>query len=387
VCQEPSTIRLTGLDSAPRQSFTVGTRAYLYAAARVTTLSGPVEPWFVVLDQDALVPSTASPAVVQAGRLFTTTPSVYPEALDVTVVGYPNASGTQSAWFTTRIDDMTDSVQAVLVATPSAPSWSVQRVVTRPLGAAGPAPTGLTIGAGLTGSIAILPEGPTGALIDVEPVPPAQLCTLGGVERAVDVTGPAGGAYRAYALDETGFLRTFTEQDIAAPTTCSATTVSVGTGPTAVEAFGQDFALRAFVPSTGSDTVTAVRSIDGTPVTTSIPLPAGSDPVDAAARKREESSCSIGTVTTSGGVVSWNGTNCPASGITYFVWCRCLEANPANCPLTCPAAPVRCPGCRAVGAEPWEPMGVQQGATSFNGDAGTSSVQYTVTTNGREPTK
>ena len=98
---QPS-LTLEGCASARVQSFesVSGTlpRAYLHAAANTTNVAGDPQPWFVVLDQEALADlDPLRPILVASHRLDPPLPAL-PEgrALDVAVLNTPSISAVAS---------------------------------------------------------------------------------------------------------------------------------------------------------------------------------------------------------------------------------------------------------------------------------------------------
>lgn len=378
--------RVQDLDAGPN----VDGAAFLYVAATVNGV-----PSFVVINQARLAPSVAPPVVIDAGPL-----GVAGAALDVTPIAAPSPEGFQRAWFTAATPPGVGAaaLHAVLVGTAQNPSpdWSVVRSVSRSLPAGSPAPAALEIGAGRLGESALLPESTNGLLTDVEP-PVTSYCSGGADsdQRSVSYRGPAAGGYRIFALDATtlgtGTVRVF-DEPVLVSGNCTSTDVVTGAGPVALDTAGQDFLVRGFTADRDGDTVTVLvdSGVDVSAETISLGARAGACvdcPIDVEVQETDASACTIqNLVVGPAKTLSWEAVGCAPPDTTFTIYCRCTEANPADCHV-CPPTPARCPGCREIGEVPLEPVGISDSTTFQDTVTGDESVDYVVAPNERQPLK
>ena len=390
ICQPA--VDLRGVATALPQTFqTPGPteRAFLYMAANVHITPADVRPWFIVLDQGpALDGAGGLTSLVQDGELQIPNPGGNAEALDVTVISTPNPSDPtehQRAWFSAR-DVPTSQSFARLLATPASvvpANWTVRRTVIT-TNQTGPPSQFVQIGAGDRGELAVKPGGDTGQLFDLEVPMPDVVCSFGGTQVAVEIEGPATGGYTIYALDAQAELAwIIREPDVDGANCLAARSVPVGQSPTAIDALGQTFQVKAFVANGAGNTVTSFDKNGNQLTTTALPA-ADMTPVDIAVQQTPSRSCNVEDIQVWDARVTFAPVGCEPGEI-FLAWCRCTDPSGVTCPPECPFDPSEsCPGCEEVGDNPWEEIGVGEGTDIAMVPEG-GSIEITVTSEKKEP--
>jgi uncharacterized repeat protein (TIGR01451 family) len=325
-------IAFRGARSARLQRFNTSggeaIRAYFYVAADAV-VSGAAEPWFVVVDQDALVAEatagTTDPIVVAAGPLVSGTPLASPKALDVTVLSWPKGNGHQRAWFTIR-DENSGLVQAALVSAtrdlvnPGLCSgdgitacdsladcadfdngiclgWALQRIEQTDTG--GSTPDTLVIGTATIGrELVLFPEGRKGTFRDLTTGSELE-CQVAAANtreiRSISTTGPGKGQYKVLAVAADVLPAAngeVYEVDLADCTSTLRETVQIR--PTDADGMGRVFLQKLYVTNQGSNSVSVIPE-DELLNTETIPNVVDTS-VTARVQKRPPTACNIENV-------------------------------------------------------------------------------------------
>ncbi|MDH3628141.1 MAG: DUF11 domain-containing protein [Acidobacteriota bacterium] len=393
-----SDIQLAGLASARVQLFTDANsevvKGYLHVAANISPAGGgPAEPWFIVMDQAAIlgVAPVGSPLVVGADPLFDGLPSgADGKALDVTVIAAPSGTDFQRAWYTVAIPAAAPLIRAIEVTGRreiQAPDWQRRRIVERALPAVAAQPERLVVGTAIPGrEVTLLPESTSNTLVDLHLARP--VCDLGVGSDLIDVaiTGPAKNNLQTFILDRGNQqLRVIDDDDYAG--TCGTTDVSVGAGPIAMDSLGRVEFQKFYVANQDDDTVTVINDLL---MANSIPL--GSNragncvdcPVEVRVQRTPATSCNIRDLTVESDMIFWTPVGCTGEDVRFRVWCQCTEDNPVDCPPECPATSRSCPGCHTIGSDDWEELG-ETGGTDFPSVPGDKSVGIVVTYDDKLP--
>ncbi|RMG44540.1 MAG: hypothetical protein D6718_09895 [Acidobacteria bacterium] len=313
--------------------------AYLHIAAdTVDPATGIVEPWFVVLDQDALV--SGGPlfeTLVSAGPLTGgPNPDATERALDVTVLPTVAGPRVERAWYTVQetpaLQELPDRLLAVPVAglAKTGPTFSAGTPRATELSARG-WPSRSRPGTPFGRELPVLPTGPEGRLENLDT---GGECAPGGELVAAAVAGPGPASYRVFAADRSGG-RVF-EID---PADCSATPYPTAAGPVALDLLGHVLWRKLFVACRDDDAVTVLRA-DGTSAIVYLDSapPEGTCqrcPVAIAVQETAASVCEAEDLRVLRGdlknVLEWTpGPGCPP-GSTFDVFCACVDSDP-SCP-------------------------------------------------------
>ncbi len=406
---------LVDVRSAQNREFDAGgatatVQTYLYAAANVDLGAGQVpEPYYIVLDQNALIGATPGPTVVDFGPLID--PAVPAasrgEATGVAVLGAPAGDAFQRVWFSTRTTTAPALARTVLVTKGSSLSsaWTVGRTVETSLGAGTVAAGFSRVGVPYDREQSILPTGRDGRLVSLDH---GGECVIGGDLRQVAIAGPGPGGYQLLAIDGTA-----EEVYRINGATCDFDGFAVGQNPVDLAIDETAVHGTAFVVNQDSDSVTILRP-DETVVEVALgqggPGSCVQCPTAVAIRK-----CCVGcsvkslTVAPSGvpsGVndyLSWFKIGC--LNCDQGVFCQCAIPDDPSCPCWCdpdtapstgvgscyenlpPAAggPDRAfvPGGTLYGAgpgtsTPWIQLGITTGSNFTNFAVGTYTLKYVV---------
>jgi hypothetical protein len=355
-------VTLKGLDAARPDAWDDGSgatvlRSFVHAAALLDPPGAePPQPWFLVLDQLVLVgggPPGASP-IVADGPLA---PQPAPAGLDpmeVRVLGSPAGPHVQRAWYTYRRLGAAPSLTAALVRSNDieAASWSVARRVARAFGGSDLLLDSMHPGAPHSRELPLLPDGPSGDLLDLGT---GNVCVFGAIDanvRATAVTGPGLGSFDVWTvvdprdsptdpLDPGMLHRTKWDAcDVIDPP------VPLGLNPTDIDTRGRVDWQEVYVSNHGSDSVTVVT--DGVPLPTTIRLHAGGGnpcvkcPRSLAVRERPATICravGLHSELVSGKTeerLSWRELGCD-SLVRFTVWCKCLSPSLNDCSSQCVA--------------------------------------------------
>ncbi|ANM29883.1 hypothetical protein ABI59_10310 [Acidobacteria bacterium Mor1] len=320
------------------------------------------EPWFIVLDQRALL-GLIPPAqlVVDDGPLLPSSTAGY-EAMEVHVMGVafevvqpagPRIVRGQRAWYTYARPGTAPELVAARVVGGEALSdpWTVDQrfVETYPSGTV--LPNSVRVGAPHERDLPLLPSRdsagtPGGHLTDLDT---GTTCPVGDIPRALVVTGPGFGSYDIWVLERdlaggaNDWLRRVAWDD------CSAEPrIAVGLNPIDIDSRSRVDWQELYIANRASDSVTVVQ--DGNPPTaTTLPLPGGGGggvcvrcPRSIAVRERPETICRAVNHQMSlinGGADlrhTWDGLGC-GNTVGYTIWCRCLESNFNDCSPDCVA--------------------------------------------------
>jgi len=392
---------LRGMDSARPDRFDHPSgsqvlRYYLHIAADVRPMAGaPLEPWFIVLDQESLAGLSPAPALVADGPLTASgIPSL--EAMEVRVLGAPAGGAVQRAWYSYRDTSSPPAIGAARVVSGSATfaPWNVDTRRLTPLAAGDVVPGSIHPGAPHSRELPLIPEGPAGTVRHLDST---DRCTFNGVPRAVSVTGPGLASFDVWVavLDPTG---PDTVQ-LGNWETCEAfASVAVGGNPVDMDTLGRVEWQELYVASRDSDTVSIIGETD--PSTANVielsPLP--TPPCTKCPR-------SIAVVESPGTVCravrleaelleplddvfyTWDGVGCEEQ-TSFKLWCRCLSTNldecPADCVAGCTASPLRQTGEVWCEVDAVESEGGDQGGSKTTGGSGQAKTQVNSETNDRD---
>ena len=361
-------LELRGLETSLPDPFLgpPGPVALLHVAATVQRDPSPggfEEPWYIVLDQRALLGLLPpSQLVVADGPLLPLSTAGY-EAMEVHVMGVafevvqqagPRIVRGQRAWYTYRKTGAAPELVAARLISGEALSdpWTVDQRVVETYAAGTLLPDSVHVGAPHERDLPILPSRgstttPGGHLTNLDT---GDTCGAGDIPRAAMVTGPGFGSYDIWVLERdlaggsNDWLRRVSWDDCA-----SDPRIPVGLNPVDLDSRGRVKWQELYIANRASDTVTVVQDTDP-PTVLTIPLSGGGGvctrcPRSIAVRERQATVCRAinHRLNRVGGnlVQTWDGLGC-GSGPTYTVWCRCLESNfndcspncVQNCPLT-----------------------------------------------------
>lgn len=347
-------LTIVDLESSPNRAFSTqggaAVRAYLVVVADAVRGTGsPPEPYWIVLDQAALV-HASPPAPLVAASGFLHDPAVPAadrgQAAGVSVLGSPRGDAFLRAWVTTRVPGTSETMRATLLRKGSdldAP-WLLERNEERVLPAGRRAPRSFAVAVPHDGEAQIFPAGATGTLADLGH---DGSCELPANVGPVAVRGPGAGGYQIVAvdLDAEDLLR-------VNESTCAFQRFPVGRGPTdlTVDAlFGHG---ATWVANRDSDDVTVVR-LDGSSARVPLGAPPAGDcvvcPVSIEARLGAGRACTTSLRLTKellGVSLDWATVGC--TGASYSVFCQCDRRLDLDCPCACD--PLETPGC--LGSRP-----------------------------------
>jgi YVTN family beta-propeller protein len=338
-------IAIRALASSPPRSFQAGsfrvTRTYLHLL-----VERQADAYFVVLDQERLLPgSTLSPLVGSGLLRAGSTPA------GVTVLETASGSLRVRVLYTLSEGPVSGSdLFAVLVGKPdvlTAP-WTVQETTQIAVPAGLFPPEAFSIGAPAGGGqLPVLPEGGLGTLLNLDTGG-----TCGGVGNAdaVSVTGPGADSYTVLSLDASG-----SKLVVVDPTSCATVSFATGRGPSDIATLGTIRWRAAYVANRESDSVTKLTPA-GT--LTQIPLRTGGGACQLcpiAVGVPFQASCAVeglvaAKVDEDGDTVkddlelSWDA--CLGAG-SYEVHCQCVDQS-LDCPCACDCLDPA-PGCECGG--------------------------------------
>jgi hypothetical protein len=236
-------------------------------------------PWFLVLDQRALIDQlTDDQVLAAAGPLVDPGSSeIDGEAIDVAVSGVSGDDPRQRAWYSGRLFSIVagepERLMAALVSrSPEADSaWRVDGAWAVDLPPGVPAPESLGLATPYDRELPVFPEAALGSLRNLDTW---RSCDdVGGEPVASAISGKAPGAYAVLAVD-----RAPPEGLVSAdPRTCDTTWMPTGRGPVDVAVDDRLDPRRAYVANHDDDTVTmfTLFPLDG-PIT--VPLDGRADP-------------------------------------------------------------------------------------------------------------
>jgi hypothetical protein len=319
-------------------------RYYLHIAADVRPAAGmSLEPWFIVLNQEALAGLTTAPALVDDGRLTLTGATGNHEAMEVRVLGAPAGDAVQRAWYSYRVNGSPPSLGAARVISGGAVTdpWTVDaRRLTTGLATV---PDSIHPGAPHSRELPLLPEGSAGTVrhLDSE-----DRCTFDGMPRAVSVTGPGLASFDVWTaiVDPLGPDTV----ELGNWETCEAfASVVVGENPVDMDTLGRVEWQELYVASRETDSVSIIDESDPTTANVIQLTPTPTPPCVKCPR-------SIAVVESPGTVCravnldatpvdpvddvfyTWDGLGCQEQ-TSFKVWCRCLSPSLDACPVDCVA--------------------------------------------------
>jgi hypothetical protein len=379
VVSSPTTsITLRGCAAARPERFLAGNgevawKSYLHVAAAAVETDGRTQPWYVVLDQEALIdpPPDASP-VVGSGPMLAYLPpgGMEGEAIDVMVLGAPAGRQQQRAWYSLRFlptseEDPTRLVSALVTRPPQLWfPWTVDRLWVADVEEDLPITTILGPGVPFDRELPVFPERSLGTLRNVGS---GGACGEVGEELvSVTVAGPGPLSYTVLAVDQ-GPPAALVRLN---PKTCGISArQATGQGPTDVAILGRIDPERAYVANHDEDTVTRVLVTEQAPWIfdpLTIPLDPGGEPVSPCVQCPRSvgvvatavDSCNIHDlrVEVKGGdlLLQWGAVGCEG----YAVWAICRDGG-VNClppPWPPPVATI----------QPWEPA-LYEGGEPWDG--------------------
>ena len=358
-------LELRGIETSLPDPFT-GVAApvgLLHIAAQVQRDPSPggfEEPWFIVLDQRALlglIPPSA--LVVDDGPLLPSSASGY-EAMEPHVMGVafevvqaagPRIVRGQRAWYSyLRTGTSPELIAARVIGGEALTDpWQVDQRFTESYSTGTMVPISVHLGAPHERDLPLLPSRgsiatPGGHLTDLDT---GKTCPVGDIPRAVVVTGPGLGSYDVWVLERdlvggaNDWLRRLDWSDCAADPR-----IAVGLNPVDIDSRSRIDWQELYIANRASDSVTIVQDTDP-PTSITIPLPGGGAggvcvrcPRSIAVRERPETICRAVNHQMrliNGGADlrhTWDGLGCGPNP-KYTVWCRCLEDNFGDCSADC----------------------------------------------------
>jgi YVTN family beta-propeller protein len=338
-------IDIRAVAASPPRQFQSGslrvTRSYLHLLVQ-----RGVDTYFVVLDQERLIPGSTLSPLVGFGLLRASS-----TAAGVTVLETASGAIHARVLYTLTEGPVSGSdIFAILVGKPDnlAAPWALIETtqIAFPAGIFPPVAFSMGAPAG-GGELPVLPEGGLDTLLNLDTGG-----TCGGVGDAdsVSVTGPGADSYTVLSLD-----RTAGKLVVVDPTDCTTTSFATGRKPVDVATLGAIRWRTAYVANHDSDTVTKLTSAGSL---TQVPLGGGGSACQLcpiAVGVPFQASCAVdGLVATKtdedGDTVkddlelSWNA--CPGGG-SYEVHCQCVDQS-LDCPCICDCLDPA-PGCECGG--------------------------------------
>lgn len=340
-------VQLRGLAAGLPEPFAPGPDlvSTLHVAANVRGAPGvPLEPWYFVFDQAVLVGlNPVGTLLLSEGPLpFPQNPPPQGalDAMEVAVSGIERGRDLQRAWYTVREVGTPRLVVAEIGAEPNG-AFVPRSLFEAPAGAGAAIPSSVHPATPHSTEATIVPLPGENRFVDLNS---GRGCPSAQLPRASVITGPGFSTYSIWStlIDPGGpdrvQLSDLQSCEVAPP-------VAVGENPVALETRGRIYWEELYVANRDSDTLSIVFESNPTvaetiPLDTVVGPSCDKCPRSLAVVERPETVCRAielepEFVRPDEFIHRFERRGC-LPGVGISLWCRCLEADDADCPQDCP---------------------------------------------------